>query len=200
MVLEKRWWLASLVIMWWKLLIPMVLFSAGHAAKEPAFLVTFPAVIPAASRATFCVHLLYPNETLRTSVFLDDDSGSTTLLTSVTKKPVFDCFRFQSAHRQRRCAVILHGHGEAVLLLALAVRRRRPGDHLASDAVHAESQVLVAASDVVEEHGIGTDVAVSGNHMQDRRAASYVLEANTVSLESVILSPRRLHGFLPRTS
>ncbi|MFT7806104.1 pregnancy zone protein-like [Arapaima gigas] len=81
--------------MWWKLLIPMVLFSAGHAAKEPAFLVTFPAVIPAASRATFCVHLLYPNETLRTSVFLDDDSGSTTLLTSVTKKPVFDCFRFQ---------------------------------------------------------------------------------------------------------
>ncbi|KAL4593291.1 pregnancy zone protein-like, partial [Arapaima gigas] len=81
--------------MWWRILAPVLLLAACQAAREPAFLVTFPAVIPAASRATFCVHLLYPNETLRTSVFLDDDSGSTTLLTSVTKKPVFDCFRFQ---------------------------------------------------------------------------------------------------------
>uniref|UniRef100_A0A8C9RGN3 Alpha-2-macroglobulin-like protein 1-like n=1 Tax=Scleropages formosus TaxID=113540 RepID=A0A8C9RGN3_SCLFO len=61
-----------------------------------AFLVTFPAVIPAGSPGMLCAHLLYPNESLRMNVFLDDESQSTTLLAKTTKMPFFSCFQFQA--------------------------------------------------------------------------------------------------------
>ncbi|KPP56212.1 hypothetical protein Z043_126212, partial [Scleropages formosus] len=42
-----------------------------------------------------CAHLLYPNESLRMNVFLDDESQSTTLLAKTTKMPFFSCFQVE---------------------------------------------------------------------------------------------------------
>lgn len=70
-------------------------------------------------------------------------------------------------HRQRRRAVVLHSHDERVLLLPLAVGRRRPRHHLARHPVHAEGQVLVSRRDVIEQHGVGPDVPVGGCHTED---------------------------------
>ena len=71
------------------------------------------------------------------------------------------------AYRQRWRAVIFHGDSQAVLLLALPVRGRRPRHHLACHTVHTEGQVLVAGSDVVKQHGVGTNVLVGSHHTED---------------------------------
>ncbi|XP_029110202.1 alpha-2-macroglobulin-like protein 1 [Scleropages formosus] len=91
---RRSWW--SLAKAWQKLFLAVLLLSVGCASRDPAFLVTFPAVIPAGSPGMLCAHLLYPNESLRMNVFLDDESQSTTLLAKTTKMPFFSCFQFQA--------------------------------------------------------------------------------------------------------
>lgn len=70
-------------------------------------------------------------------------------------------------YRQRWCAIIFHSDSESVLLLALSVRRCWPCHHLSGHPVHTEGQVLVSSSDVVKQHGIGTDVLVGSHHTED---------------------------------
>lgn len=79
-------------------------------------------------------------------------------------------------YRQRRRAVVFHDDDQLILLLALPVRWRRSSHYLSGHAVHAEGQVLVSSSDVVEQHGVGTDVFVSGHHANNWCAASDVLQ------------------------
>lgn len=74
---------------------------------------------------------------------------------------------FLVSYRQRWCAVIFHSDSESVLLLALSVGRGRPRHHLSSHTVHTEGQVLVSSSDVVKEHGVGTNVSVGSYHTEN---------------------------------
>lgn len=77
------------------------------------------------------------------------------------------CNTVSCSYRQRRRAVVLHGDDERVLLLPLAVWRRRPRHHLARHPVHAEGQVLVSGRDVVKQHGVGPNVLVGGCDTED---------------------------------
>lgn len=83
------------------------------------------------------------------------------------------------AHRQGGVALILDSDHQAVEALPLAVRWRGPGGDLASDAVHAEGQVLIPVGDVVGEDAVETDIPVSGAYLGHRRATANILQGET---------------------
>ncbi|KAF7699972.1 alpha-2-macroglobulin-like [Silurus meridionalis] len=80
----------------WLLLVCFLFLAAYGNTSGPYFMVTFPAVIESGSKATFCVSLLKPNETLQMNIYLVHNKESRILLQETLENEFHICYKFEA--------------------------------------------------------------------------------------------------------